>query len=346
MHSALTIARRGLGRVAPNPSVGCVIVKNGVVVGRARTADGGRPHAETIAMAQAAEQAEGATVYVTLEPCAHEGKTPPCADALIEARVARVVIACTDPDPRTAGRGIVKMRENGIDVEVGALEYEAQLLNKGFFLNLSEQRPYITLKTATSADEKVYGAPGRWITGPVARARAHLLRARNDAILIGSGTALADDPLLTTRVPGLVHHSVRVVADRRLRLKPDSHLVQSASVQEPVIIWHGTDKEVPDYLNREGITLMAADTLKAGLSMLAQRGVTRLLVEGGPAIHSAFIHEGLHDCLYWFKAPLTIGAHGLPALEKESFHDISEKMDLTGSFACGEDVLEIYRRKE
>ena len=349
MKSALNIARRGLGRVAPNPAVGCVIVKDGVVLARARTADGGRPHAETIALTQAGAQAQNSSVYVSLEPCAHHGKTGPCAEALIKAGVGRVVIACSDPDPRTAGKGIAMLREAQIEVVTGVLEDEAKVVNRGFFLTLSGQRPFITLKVATSADGMVAGGAEKWITGKAARARAHLIRSTHDAILAGIGTVLADDPVLTTRVPGLKHHIIRVVLDHHLRIPEESRLVQSASVTDPLIVLHSCKSEdvrVPGYLAKEGVELIEAVDMKAGLAALAQRGITRLLVEGGPRVHGAFVAEGLYDTLAWFKAPQVIGSQGLPALEGGSFQDVCEGMVLSEQMTCGGDMLEIYTRAD
>src|SRR5580700_4659831 len=221
MRTALGLARRGLGNTWPNPAVGCVIVKDGRVVGRGWTQKGGRPHAETEALARAGKGAKGATAYVSLEPCSHHGKTPPCAEALIAAGVSRVVAAVEDPDPRVSGRGIARLRAAGIAVEAGLCAAEAAELNAGFFCRVAQGRPLVTLKLAASLDGRIATPTGksRWITGPAARERAHLLRAAHDAVLIGTGTALADDPQLTCRLPGLEARSpVRIVIDRTLRL--------------------------------------------------------------------------------------------------------------------------------
>lgn len=233
MRAALSLARRNLGCVWPNPAVGCVLVRDGKVVGRGWTGRGGRPHAETEALARAGPAARGATAYVSLEPCDHHGETPPCSEALIAAEVARLVVAVEDPDPRVSGRGLKRLRAAGIDVEVagGALAEQARDLNAGFFLRVREGRPLFTLKTATTLDGKIATRTGdsRWITGAGARAVTHWMRAEHDAVLIGSGTALADDPDLTCRTPGLEDRSpVRIVADGRLRLPPESRLVATA----------------------------------------------------------------------------------------------------------------------
>ncbi len=242
MHMALTLAGRGLGRVWPNPAVGCVIVKHGVVVGRGWTADGGRPHAENIALERAGHEAKGATAYVSLEPCAHHGETPPCAKGLIEAGIKRVVVACVDPDSRVSGQGIDMLKEAGIEVETGVLEEEAKALNAGFILRVTQNRPFVTLKSATSADGKIAAEPGAQtrITGDLAHRRAHLIRSRHDAILVGIGTVLADDPALTARVPGLEHNIVRVVLDSNLRI-PVMAMLLKDTVATPLFILHNAN---------------------------------------------------------------------------------------------------------
>src|SRR3984893_7773307 len=231
MRAALALAHRGLGTVWPNPSVGCVIVKDGRVVGRGSTQPRGRPHGETEALARAGAAARGATAYVTLEPCSYWGKTPPCADALIAAGLRRVVVALEDPDPRVAGAGIARLRAGGIGVEIGLGAAEAAEINAGFLQRVRLGRPLVTLKLATSLDGRIATAAGesRWITGPLARERGHLLRATHDAILVGTATVLADDPQLTCRLPGLVDRSpVRIVIDRQLRIPPSVRLIAEA----------------------------------------------------------------------------------------------------------------------
>src|SRR5262245_58482979 len=231
MRAALALAARGLGRTWPNPAVGCVLVRGGHVVGRGWTQPGGRPHAETEALARAGEAARGATAYVSLEPCAHTGKTPPCADALIAAGIGRVVAAVQDPDPRVSGRGLARLRDAGLAVVTGMCAAEAAELNAGFFTRIKQGRPLVSLKLATSLDGRTATRSGdsRWITGDAARRRAHALRATHDAILVGTGTALADDPELTCRLPGLGDRSpVRVVLDRQLRLPDAAKLLATA----------------------------------------------------------------------------------------------------------------------
>ena len=326
MTAALALAERGLGDVWPNPSVGCILVREGRVVGRGWTQPGGRPHAETEALGRAGGAAEGATAYVTLEPCAHHGKSPPCADALIEARIARLVAAMKDPDPRVSGQGFARVQEAGIEVAVGACGDAAARLNAGFLKRIEAGRPLVTLKLATSLDGRIATRSGesQWITGEQARARGHLLRARNDAILVGAGTALADDPGLTCRLPGLAARSpVRVVMDGRLRLPPGHRLVMEARA---VPTWIVTLEDAADARGESyrdaGVELMTVVPDSAGhpdagaaLEALAERGITRLLVEGGAHIAAAFLAAGLVDRLEYFRAPRMIGGDGAPAAE-------------------------------
>src|SRR5215475_6368773 len=231
MQAALALARRGLGAVWPNPAVGCVIVKDGRVVGRGWTQPGGRPHGETEALRRAGPAARGATAYVSLEPCCHWGRTPPCVDALIAAGIQRVVVALEDPDPRVAGGGLRRLRAAGLTVETGLCAAEAAEVNAGFLCHRSLGRPLVTLKLATSLDGRIATRRGesRWISGSLARDRAHALRASHDAITVGVQTVLADDPQLTCRLPGLNDRSpVRVVIDRHLRIPPAARLIADA----------------------------------------------------------------------------------------------------------------------
>jgi diaminohydroxyphosphoribosylaminopyrimidine deaminase/5-amino-6-(5-phosphoribosylamino)uracil reductase len=260
MRSALALARRGLGQVWPNPAVGCVIVKDGRVVGRGWTQKGGRPHAETEALARAGAAARGATAYVSLEPCSHHGKTAPCAEALITAGIGRVVAAVEDPDPRVSGRGIARLRDAGVVVETGLCATESVELNAGFFCRVISGRPLIALKLATSLDGRIATASGesRWITGPAARERAHLLRATHDAVLVGTGTALSDDPEMTCRLPGLASRSpVRVVIDRNLRLPAMLRLFAEAGVAPSWVVTHAkSDSTRRMALKKQGVTLI------------------------------------------------------------------------------------------
>lgn len=297
MALALALAERHLGRTAPNPSVGCVIVNDGVVVGRGWTAPGGRPHAEASALARAGDAATGATAYVTLEPCSNWGQTPPCCLGLIEAGIRRIVIGCVDPDPRVDGKGIAWLRDAGLEVVTGVRETEALAQNLGLYRRIRDKRPMVGLKLAMSLDGRIATRTGdsRWITGEAARRFGHRLRASHDAIMVGSGTALADDPELSCRLPGLGDRSpVRVVMDRRNRLPRTSQLVATAA-ELPLI--HVTEAD--------------GDTsLPAVLTRLARQGITRLLVEGGARLATSFLAAGLVDRLYLFSAPCLIGGDG------------------------------------
>lgn len=348
MQHALRLAGRGLGQVAPNPAVGCVIVRDGIIVGRGWTQKGGRPHAETVALAGAGDAARGATAYVTLEPCSHHGRTPPCAGALIAAGIARVVAAVEDPDPRVSGRGIAMLRDASVTVDVGLLAAEAAALNAGFFLRVMEKRPLVTLKLAISADGMIARAPGgeQWLTGEEARRFGHFLRATHDAILVGSGTVLADDPDLTCRIAGLEDRSpLRVVLDGRLRMPPGAKLVRTASAV-PVIVY--TAAEGGEGLRAAGVEVVrlaaGADggvDLRAVLGDLADRGITRLLVEGGAAVAQGFLDRGLADRLEIFRSPVVAGAGGRPAPVFPL-----ENYTPAGTRQFGPDRLERYERRE
>ncbi len=346
MHHALILARRGLGHVWPNPSVGCVIVRDGVVVGRGVTQHGGRPHAEAVALEFAGEFARGATVYVTLEPCAHVGETGSCAMALIRAGVARVVVACGDPDPRVSGRGLAMLRDAGIEVLEGVMEAEAAVLNAGFMLRVEQGRPFVTLKAATTHDGQmsVKGAKTPRITGDLARRWVHLQRSCHDAILVGVETVMQDDPSLTTRLSGYEHASVRVVLDTNLRIAKGSKLVQTARDDPLWIVCEvGNDARVLEAL---GVVVISVDDMEIEtiLRALAERGITRLFVEGGAAVHRSFLRSGLYDAVLWYQAGGAVDS-GVPVF---GLRDIEEAFVLRQqeTILLGEDLLEIYARKE
>ncbi len=345
MKSALALARTGLGRVAPNPAVGCVIVKDRKVIARARTADGGRPHAEAQALAQAGAEAEGAAVYVTLEPCSHQGVTGPCSDALIKAGVARVVVACTDPDPRVAGKGIERLRKAGIQVDEGLCRDEAEDINKGFFLRLSGKRPLVTLKIASSADGRVTTPPGQspWITSGHARAFGHVERSQHDAIAVGINTVIEDDPLLTTRVPGLDHAPVRIVYDTNLRVPDAAKILNGDNVW--IVCGPNADSARRAALEKRNIKIIVANDLAGALRVFAENGLTRLLIEGGPTLIGSFMEAGLYDRLLWFRAPLTIGK-GRDAVAELRLDALiaAGALRLSESRRLGIDALEIYQR--
>lgn len=329
MKNALAAARQGLGRVGNGrPSVGCVIVRDGVIVARARTGDGGAPHAEAQALEQAGHLAAGATAYVTLEPCAHHGRTPPCAQLLIDARIRRCVVACQDPFDRVDGAGIELLQNAGIEVETGLCEKEAREVNSGFFLSVTEKRPFITLKVASSADNKIAAAPGRrtTITGEHARSYTYLERSYHDAILIGSGTAKADDPLLTVRLPGYSFPLLRVVLGD---VPENARLFEDTPCGSPLLV-----------LDR------GTDNLRAVCERLVEQGVTRLLVEGGARILESFLEAGLCDRFLWFRAPHELGPQGIDILPGAELPFALKRLNLnlTKTKAFGEDLLEIYEK--
>jgi diaminohydroxyphosphoribosylaminopyrimidine deaminase/5-amino-6-(5-phosphoribosylamino)uracil reductase len=355
MRAALALAARGLGRVWPNPAVGCVLVKDGRVVGRGWTQPGGRPHAETEALRRAGEAARGATAYVTLEPCSHHGETPPCADALIAAAIARAVIATEDPDRRVSGKGAAALREAGVAVTESSLSIEARDLNRGYFKRTEAGLPLVTLKTATTLDGKIAAHTGqsRWITGEWSRAAAHRLRATHDAVVIGVGTAAVDDPDLTCRLPGLEDASpVRVVVDPRLRLPLTHRLIATAGTIPTWIVATPTaDPERRRAFEQAGAKIITvgplagaefamADVLKA----LAERGVTRLLAEGGSRLTAALLRENLIDRVAWFRAPRIMGGDGIPVagpIGVDSVESASRFVRVSAR-EIGDDRLETY----
>ncbi len=352
MRHALRLAERALGSVAPNPAVGCVIVSpEGRVVGRGWTQAGGRPHAETVALDQAGSAARGATAYVTLEPCSHHGQTPPCADALVAAGISRVVCAVEDPDPRVSGTGFLRLRDAGVAVEAGILKREAAEQNAGFFLRVVQHRPLVTLKIAQSLDGRTATSSGesRWVTGDEARSFGHLLRARHDAILIGIGTALADDPVLTCRIPGLETRSpLRVVLDTRLRLSQWSQLAQTAS-EIPTLVFTSASPQGPLAVTGVEIVQVSRDArgrpdVAAVLAELARRGITRLLVEGGAGVHASFLDRGLADRLEIFTATTVLGGAGHASVDALAVIALDEapRFERTARRPVGRDVLESF----
>ena len=353
MALALALGRRGLGLTWPNPAVGAVIVKNGVIVGRGWTQPGGRPHAEVEALRRAGDAARGAALYVTLEPCSHFGKSPPCADAIIAAGVARVVSAMEDPNPEVAGAGHARLRAAGIDVEVGVGAEEARRDLAGHIRRMRDGRPHVLLKLAVSADGKA-GAAGRKpvaITGEAVRDRVHLLRAENDAIMIGIGTALADDPLLTCRLPGMAARSpVRVVLDSTLRLPLSSRLVRGAS---EVPVWVIAGAEAPR-ASEAALLERSVTVLKAGgdrrpasaavLKLLAAQGITRLMVEGGPMLAESLIGADLVDELILFHSAKTVGPEGIDAFDRASLALLMRRLRQVESAAVGSDRCDWFMR--
>jgi diaminohydroxyphosphoribosylaminopyrimidine deaminase/5-amino-6-(5-phosphoribosylamino)uracil reductase len=358
MQLALTLGRRGQGRTWPNPAVGAVVVKDGVIVVRGWTQPGGRPHAEPEALARAGGAARGATLYVTLEPCSHVGKSPPCADAIIAAGIARVVSAIEDPNPEVAGQGHARLRAAGIVVDIGLGALEAARDHAGHFRRIRDKRPHVILKLAVSSDDKI-GASGRKpvaISGEAAQARVHLLRAQCDAVLVGIGTVRADDPLLTCRLPGMEARSpVRVVLDRSLRIPGASRLVHSAR-ETPLWVMTSSLSEAPAAmkLGAAGAQVIRVATtatppgldLMAVLHALAEKGITRLLVEGGARVASSFIAAGLVDEVWLLRGPDAIGAEGVAALEALPLSAITQSPSfrVRASENLQNDTLTIYER--
>jgi diaminohydroxyphosphoribosylaminopyrimidine deaminase/5-amino-6-(5-phosphoribosylamino)uracil reductase len=358
MQLALTLGRRGLGRTWPNPAVGAVIVKDGVIVGRGWTQPGGRPHAEVEALRRAGEAARGATLYATLEPCSHFGKSPPCADAVIAAGLARVVSAIEDPNPEVAGQGHARLRAAGIAVDIGIGAVDAARDHAGHFRRIREGRPHVILKLAVSSDDRIGGAGGKpvAVTGEAARSRVHLLRAQCDAILVGIGTVLADDPLLTCRLSGMAAESpVRVVLDRALRLPGTSRLVHSAR-ETPLWVMTSSLSEAPAAmkLGAAGAQVLRIATtsmppgldLNAVLRTLAGKGITRLFVEGGSRVASSFVAADLADEIWLLRAPEPIGEGGIAALDALPLTAITGSPDLKvrASEQLQQDTLTIYER--
>jgi diaminohydroxyphosphoribosylaminopyrimidine deaminase/5-amino-6-(5-phosphoribosylamino)uracil reductase len=355
MAVALTIGRRELGRTWPNPAVGAVLVQTGaegpIVVGRGWTQAGGRPHAEVEALRRAGAAARGATLYVTLEPCSHHGKTPPCADAIIAAGVKRVVSALEDPNPAVRGQGHARLRACGIAVDVGICAEEARRAHAGHIRRVLEGRPHVILKLALSADDKAghSGPRPAAITGPAARDRVHLMRAQADAILIGIGTALADDPLLTCRLPGMENRSpVRVVLDRGLRLPLASRLVATARTTPLWLITHpGAPAEKERMLRAAGAQVWRVEgELLPVLKHLAAQGITRLMVEGGPTVAAAFLRADLVDEAVLFRSPRPLGPEGIDGLAGLPLTALTRSARLTriSHETLGDDTAETFAR--
>ncbi len=353
MTAALTLGRRGLGTTAPNPAVGCVLVNDGRVVGRGWTQPGGRPHAEAEALRRAGEAARGATAYITLEPCSHQGRTPPCANALIEAGVARVVTAMDDPDGRVNGRGLVQLRLAGIAVESGICAEPAADDLGGYLMRQRLGRPRLSLKLATSLDGRIATAGGdsKWITGPLARARAHVLRAAHDAVMVGIGTVLADDPTLTCRLPGIARRTLRIVLDSQGRLPADSRLARTAAGHP---VWQfslqkaqGGASDAPE-VRRFTVPADDADRPDAEVvaAVLGQEGLNDILVEGGGQVAASLLRADLADRLYWFRAGAVLGGDARPGVGDLGLDRLADAgaWRLQSREPCGDDLLEIWQR--
>lgn len=355
MAHALTLGRRGQGRCWPNPAVGCVIVQGSRIVGRGWTQPGGRPHAETEALAQAGAAARGATAYVTLEPCAHHGRTPPCSEALIGAGVARVVAPLVDSDPRVSGRGFAMLRAAGIEVTTGVLTEEAARDHAGFFLRQEAGRPFVTLKLASSLDGRIATATGesQWITGPESRRAVHLLRARHDAVMVGAGTARADDPSLTVRDLGMSHQPVRVVVSRRLDLPLTGTLARTAG-EVPVWLCHGPEVDGNLAAAWQGLGARLIPCTLSGrqvdvgavLRGLAEAGLTRVFCEGGGQLAGSLLAAGLVDELIAFNAGIALGAEGQPSVGALGLERLAHaaRLTLADVRRVGADAMTVWRR--
>jgi len=351
MRRAIDLARRGLGRTGSNPSVGCVIVLDGRCIGRGVTADGGRPHAETMALAQAGPNAAGATAYVTLEPCAHTGQTPPCADALINAGLERIVIAQRDPDPRVNGGGIARLVGAGLSCTLGVLENHARDVTAGFLSRIQNGRPFVTLKLATTLDGRIAMATGesRWITQSAARRATHMLRSQHDAVLVGSGTVASDNPMLDVRDMGSLPSPVRVIVTGSKRLPDDCRLLQTAT-QIPVwIISSGTDtlQSLPGVTHVPAAIDDGKIQMSDALEHLAKKGINRILCEGGGRIAASLLNADLVDEVVLFQAGKVIGASGVASIAEIARPNLAAvpKFDLISTNPVGPDQMSIWRRR-
>ena len=358
MDAALALGRRGLGQTAPNPSVGALVVKEGIIVGRGWTARNGRPHGEPRALEQAGAAAVGATIYVTLEPCSHHGATPPCCEAIVAAGIARLVYAIDDPNPAVAGRGAAYCRDHGLTVTGGVGALVARRDHRGHILRMTERRPAVTLKFAETADGFVAGGPhdGRLaITGAASNGVVHVMRSMHDAIMVGIGTVVADDPLMTVRLPGVASKPLRIVLDGALRLPETSRLLQTAG-DAPILVLTRADSLKARGHRFGAVTGLEIATvqetpagaidLRAALKLLADRGITRLFSEGGPGVGSALIADGLADEVILFRGLKPLGREGVPALSPAAHDAIGDagRYRLTDDSRIGQDQLRRYEK--
>ncbi|RAP76442.1 bifunctional diaminohydroxyphosphoribosylaminopyrimidine deaminase/5-amino-6-(5-phosphoribosylamino)uracil reductase RibD [Paenibacillus montanisoli] len=321
MRLALDMASKAQGQTEINPVVGCVVVKEGRIVGLGAHLRRGEGHAEVHALKMAGEQAEGATVYVTLEPCSHHGRTPPCCERIIEAKAARVVVACTDPNPQVAGRGIERIRQAGIAVDVGLLGEESMRMNEMFNKYIVTKLPFVTMKSAMTLDGKLAAKTGdsRYVSGPAARELTHSLRHRHMGIMIGVETALADDPELTTRLSVPAVHPVRIIVDSSLRLPPQARMLQDRTSRVIVLTTAGADEAKRNALTEAGAEVLACGAgtrvdLKLAMQELGVREIGSILLEGGGKLNGAMLELGLIDKVMIFVAPKVIGGTDAPGV--------------------------------
>lgn len=345
MSLALQLAERGLNTTMPNPRVGCVIVKNGAIIGSGWTQPAGQNHAEIQALKSCTSDPKGATAYVTLEPCSHFGRTPPCADALVKAGVARVVAAMQDPNPQVAGRGLERLRMQGIEVASGLMETEARELNPGFISRMTRQRPWVTLKVAASLDGRTALANGvsQWITGPAARLDVQRQRARSCAILTGIGTVLADDPQLTVRDIPLDRQPLRVVVDSRLRIPDEARILQGGNILMVCLSGHEVRA---DMLRARGVNVLSLPSsgervcLASLMTKLGELEINALMVEAGGVLNGALLQAGLVDELIAYYAPTLLGTPARGMFDLPAFDAMSQRIDLDilGLDRIGQDI--------
>ena len=348
MRRALSLARRGVGKTAPNPAVGCVIVRNGVVVGEGWHRKAGTPHAEVHALRQAGESARGADVFVTLEPCSHHGRTPPCAEALVEAGVARVVAGMVDPNPKVSGRGIARLREAGILVETGLFEEECRRLNEPFIKHVTTGRPFVVLKTAMTLDGKIATGNGdsQWITNDRSRHYVHKLRGMLDAVMVGAGTVAADDPLLTCRI-GRGKNPVRVIVDSTLRTPLHARVVTDRSAETIITTIPAADDDKAAALRAAGCEVVACGAsenrvdLEDMLVLLGKRGIQSVLLEGGGTLAGEALRRNLIDKFLFFYAPKLVAGMGKGPFAGEGVRMMADAVSLkqatVSRFGC--DIL-------
>lgn len=320
MTKALALAARGRGRTSPNPMVGAVIVKDGKIIGAGYHAKAGTPHAEIHALRQAGSEAKGATLYVTLEPCCHFGRTPPCTEAIIAAGLARVVVAMRDPNPLVCGGGLARLRQAGIEVEEGIMEAQATRLNEAFIKWVTTGQPFVVLKSAITLDGKIATVTGQsqWITGPIARKRVHILRDTYDAVMVGIGTVLADNPHLTVRLPKEGRNPVRVIVDSQARTPLTSHVINDGVAPTIVAVAEGAPAARVAALMQAGVRIFSLPRHQQGVDLralfarLGQEKITSVLVEGGATLAASVLSAGIVDKVCYFVAPKIIGGAAAP----------------------------------
>jgi len=321
MKRALRLAEKGRGRTSPNPMVGALLVKDGKVVGEGHHVKAGADHAEIIALRQAGEEARGATLYLNLEPCTHYGKTPPCAPAVIQAKVKRVVIGMEDPNPLVRGRGVESLKGAGIDVDVGILEKECRGLNEAFCKYIIKKEPFVILKVATTLDGKIAARDGdsKWISGEISRRFVHRMRDQADGVVVGIGTVLRDDPMLTARIKK-GRDPYRIILDSRLRIPEGAKVIENSPSKAIIVTTELAARDRVEKLEKKGVRILIVDSkegrvdLKACLSKLGEMGMMSLLVEGGSRINGAFLNEGLIDKIFLFLSPKLIGDGEAPGI--------------------------------